>query len=214
MLRYAITDLAGALPGSSPAAVAARRWRWRENLARWSAEGVGFVQLREKSLAVGEVFSLAHSAGELLGALPPLACRPRLLINGRPDLAAAAKASGVHLTATPGELTPAQAREVFRVAGLPRCLISVSCHAPAEVSAARAGEADLILFGPVFGKQIAGTPVAPAVGLDALDEACRLAGPVSVLALGGVSAATAAACVRAGAAGVAGIRIFGGTERP
>jgi thiamine-phosphate pyrophosphorylase len=45
------------------------------------------------------------------------------------------------------------------------------------------------------------------VGMETLREACAIA-PGRVLALGGVDAENAAECVKAGAAGVAGIRLF------
>ena len=46
----------------------------------------------------------------------------------------------------------------------------------------------------------------PPAGLAALREACRA--KIRVLALGGVTVENAARCLEAGAAGVAGIRLF------
>ena len=63
-------------------------------------------------------------------------------------------------------------------------------------------EADFVTFGPVYPTPGKGDPV----GMEALKAACRLGKPV--LALGGVTLENAAECVRAGAAGVAGIRLF------
>ena len=45
-------------------------------------------------------------------------------------------------------------------------------------------------------------------GLALLEQACRAAAPVPVFALGGVTADNAADCLRAGAAGVAAIRLM------
>jgi thiamine-phosphate pyrophosphorylase len=65
------------------------------------------------------------------------------------------------------------------------------------------------LFGPVFEKRVEGIVVVAGVGLERLREACAAAGGIPVLALGGVTWESAERCVAAGAAGVAGIRLFG-----
>jgi thiamine-phosphate pyrophosphorylase len=59
----------------------------------------------------------------------------------------------------------------------------------------------------VFGK-VLGASSLPGVGLDLLAAACAVAGTMPVFALGGVSAENAKDCIDAGAAGVAGIRLF------
>ena len=66
----------------------------------------------------------------------------------------------------------------------------------------------MILFGPVFEKRVDGELVIAGVGLQALHEACVAAGEIPVLALGGVTAELIEDCLRAGAKGVAGIRLF------
>ncbi len=211
-MRYAITNLSEAGATSPLDVMADRRMRWVSDLRRWTVQGVNFVQLREKPLEAGEIFSLAQAAQQLLGALPEAAPRPRILVNGRPDLAAAAGAAGVHLTSAHGELRPAQARAVFQAAGLPSCTVSISCHSEEAVVAARKLGADLILFGPVFGKELDRVTVVQPAGLRALGTACRLASPVPVLALGGVTGDRIADCLNAGAAGIAGIRVFADSE--
>jgi thiamine-phosphate pyrophosphorylase len=64
------------------------------------------------------------------------------------------------------------------------------------------------LFGPVFEKRVAEVVIVEGLGVERLAEACEVAGSVGVLALGGVDDANAARCVEAGAAGIAGIRLF------
>ncbi len=173
-----------------------------------------FLQLREKSLEAGALLQVAEAARAVLDEVfadPNSAAghaRPRLLVNSRLDVAVAARADGVHLTSRPGELTPRQARQVFAVAGLGSCLVSISCHTPEEAAAARDSGADLILFGPVFEKRVGGLLVAPGTGLARLRVACAAAAPTPVLALGGLDPANLPACLGAGAAGVAGIRLF------
>jgi REP element-mobilizing transposase RayT len=96
-------------------------------------------------------------------------------------------------------------------------LVGVSCHSPSEVRSAEAHGADFAVLAPIFEK--AGTDV-PAVGLEKLRITTQSRGPdlrveagdnrvgVPVLALGGVNLSNAAQCLRAGAAGLAGTRLF------
>ena len=179
-------------------------WAVMEHVRRWSHEGVDYVQLREKQMAAGELVKLAVAMLVVLRE----SGSTKLLVNGRPDVAVAAGADGVHLTAQEGELTVAQVREVFEAAGAGTPVISVSCHTLEEVRRAGADGADFILFGPVFEKRVAGEVVVEGVGIGVLREACAAAGGAKVLALGGVHAGNAPDCVRVGAAGVAAIRMF------
>ena len=167
------------------------------NLARrWANSGIDYLQLREKDLEAAEMVLLARRMlAQLAGS------RTKLLINGRPDVALAAGAHGVHLTSREDELTPAQVRSIF-----PEAIISVSCHTLDDIR--RSLDADFLLFGPVFEKSIAGERVAEGSGLELLHQACLAAGPIPVLALGGVTAENTNACLEAGAAGIAGIRLF------
>jgi len=166
---------------------------------RWAAVGVDFVQLRDKSLDAGELSKLARAI--LKDIVEVSGKKPRLLINGRADVAIAVGAAGVHLTAHPDELSPGQVRRVFSLAVRPAPLISISCHTLEEVQRARTAAVDMILFGPVFEKRA-------GVGLDALRAACAAAGEVPVLALGGVTRELIEDCLLAGVKGVAGIRLF------
>jgi thiamine-phosphate pyrophosphorylase len=174
--------------------------------ARWAANRIDFVQLREKQMDAGTLTALAR---KLVSALGP---RTKLLVNGRADVAIVAGAAGVHLTAHPDELTPEQVRRVFALAGAPEPIVSVSCHTPADVERARDSGADLILFGPVFEKRIGDDAVIEGGGLEMLRKVCEVAGAVKVFALGGVTQANAQQCVDAGATGVAGIRLFGDVQ--
>jgi thiamine-phosphate pyrophosphorylase len=96
----------------------------------------------------------------------------------------------------------------YAAAGLFEPLITVSCHTIEEIERARAASPDAIFFAPVFGKIVHGKTVTPAAGLEALRSACEAAGDIPVLALGGVTLGRAMLCLEAGAAGVAGIRLF------
>ena len=173
---------------------------------RWAAVGVDFVQLRDKSLDAGELSKLARAI--LKDIVEVSGKKPRLLINGRADVAIAVGAAGVHLTAHPDELSPGQVRRVFSLAVRPAPLISISCHTLEEVQRARTAAVDMILFGPVFEKRVGVEHVSAGVGLDALRAACAAAGEVPVLALGGVTRELIEDCLLAGVKGVAGIRLF------
>ncbi|MGC2638689.1 MAG: thiamine phosphate synthase, partial [Acidobacteriaceae bacterium] len=83
-------------------------------------------------------------------------------------------------------------------------IVSAACHSEAEIR--HAALASLLLFSPVFEKVT--EPARRGQGLVALRAAVDAAKPVPVLALGGVTEKNAAACVQAGAAGVAAIRLF------
>jgi thiamine-phosphate pyrophosphorylase len=200
MLRYAITSGEDASPGDASII--------QERIAqarRWAAEGMDYVQLREKQLEAGELVRLAVA---MQAALREYGGRTKLLVNNRADVAAAAGADGVHLTSQPGELTAEQVRRVFAASRRREPVVSASCHTVAEVKRAISGRVDLILFGPVFEKRVVGEVVVAGAGLEALREACKIAGVTPVLALGGVTKENAALCIETGAAGIAGIRLF------
>jgi thiamine-phosphate pyrophosphorylase len=194
MIRYAITSGQGA-----------SLQEFRKLARNGAASGISYIQLREKFLAAGALTEIARAIAE---ELRQHGGHTKLLVNSRADVALAAGADGVHLTSRSGELTPAQVRRLFAAAGGNDPLVSIACHTLAEVNRAASGAANLILFGPVFEKRIGGEVAVPGVGLDALRTACDSAGAVPVLALGGVTAENAAACLAAGASGIAGIRLF------
>ncbi|MHB1958477.1 MAG: thiamine phosphate synthase [Acidobacteriaceae bacterium] len=191
----------------------------------WAANGVAFIQLREKDLSARDQVELARAMlGAIHTATPRGLRTPRLLVNGRVDVALAAGAEGVHLPAGPDALTPEEVRSIFAAARRSRSpAISVACHTVEEGKAARQQSPDCILFAPVFEKVIPKNEIAsggrrnsdgaqklPGVGLSLLQQACRAAAPVPVFALGGVTADNAPDSIRAGAAGVAAIRLLQG----
>jgi thiamine-phosphate pyrophosphorylase len=195
MIRYAITS--GTYAGQTPALVSLAR--------RWAEAGIDYVQLREKHMPASE---LVEAAKAMLQVFQSAGGRTKLLINARPDIALAAGAAGVHLTARPGELTPEQVRSIFTSAGASRPIVSVSCHTLADVNKARNATVDLTLFGPVFEKRVAELLISPGKGLEKLRRACAAAGTIPVLALGGMTQEHIPGCIQSGAAGIAGIRYF------
>ena len=199
MLQYAITDRRF-FPGDE-------RQRTASLVTQaqlLSHAGVDYLQLREKDLSPAYLLPLALA---LRRALPP-GTNPRLLLNGPAELALKAGADGLHLPAGWATADLAAARSLFHAAGRPAPVLSISAHSLSEVQAACAAAVDLILFGPVLEKRVRGDLVQPGVGLAALAEAARTAAPVPLLALGGITPATIPACLAAGAAGIAAIRLF------
>ena len=200
MIRYAITD------SSRSRDAATRRTELIAHARRWASQKIDFVQLREKTLEAGELLALAEA---MLAIFREEGGHTKLLINTRADIAIAAQADGVHLTSQSEGLTPAQVRQLYAQATTLEPIVSMSCHSIAEVERARSLSMDLILFGPIFEKRVDGFVVAEGVGLDVLRLACTTASETPVIALGGVTEENAAACIEAGAAGMAGIRLFG-----
>jgi thiamine-phosphate pyrophosphorylase len=200
MLRYAITSRVLYLGDDSQKQAALL-----EQAAHWIADCVELIQLREKDLPPA---SQSKIALKILKNIELSHSPTKLLINSRPDIAIATGAHGVHLTASPSELTAPQIRSLFASASLPFPLITISCHTLEGVRRAHQDQVDAILFSPIFEKPLADQPALPGLGLERLREACSIATPIPVFALGGVTSTNAAACIAAGAAGVAGIRLF------
>ena len=170
--------------------------------------GVDFVQLREKDLSARELEALAREAVSIVREnlrTENRELRTRLLVNSRTDIALAVGADGVHLRSD--DISPSQVRSVWTECGAgshARPTIGVSCHSAEDVHQAATDAADFALFGPVFGKRDA--PQIPPAGLEGLRRACQE--KIPVLALGGITLENAQVCLDAGAAGVAGIRLF------
>ena len=157
---------------------------------------VALVQIRETDLSARTLFELASRAAALTRG-----SETRVVVNDRADVARAAGCDGVHLS------TRSLEAGVVRRAFGEGFLIGVSAHTRAEALAAREGGADFAVFGPVFD-----TPskraYGPPVGLEALLEATLSLSPFPLVALGGVSEGNVSEVLRAGAEGVAGIRLF------
>jgi thiamine-phosphate pyrophosphorylase len=207
MLLYYITDRTQ-FSGDE----AARRSALLAKVRECARAGVDYVQLREKDLSGRELENLAMAvAAEVRAA----GRGTRLLINSRIDIAIACGADGVHLRSGDEDPNPGDARGIFASAGVPNPVVAASCHTEKEVEMAESCAANFVVFGPVFEKASAAER-----GLEQLRRICAKVSAgdekteavararLPVLALGGVTLENAAECVRAGAAGVAGIRLF------
>ncbi len=159
--------------------------------ARWLGrlrDDVDFIQIREKDLNARELAALVRLA---------LRVGPKILVNDRLDVALAVGAAGVHLRGS--SVPPALVRRIAP----PGFVISVAIHDGVEIPA----EADHALVAPVF-QPLSKRGTSPPLGLTGLRRIAR-ASAIPVIALGGITPENAAACMEAGAAGVAGITLFG-----
>ena len=152
------------------------------------AGGGRWFSLREKDLTPPE-------RRALLGRLVALGRRVGAVVTVHEDIdaAAATDADGVHL---PSAGNIAAARSL-----LPRGLIGASAHSADEASALLRAGADYVTVSPIF--VTSSKPgYGPALGLDGLGcIVAKASGPV--VALGGITDGNAAACLAAGARGIA-----------
>jgi thiamine-phosphate pyrophosphorylase len=181
-----------------------------------AAAGVDWVQIREKDLPARELASLTRQALDIAAKGAAKRTRgPRVLVNDRLDVAIAERAHGVHL----GEKSMPVAEAKRLVASAVRkqvvdrsFLVGVSCHSLETAQAAQRDGADYIFFGPIFA-----TPSKAAFGqpqgLSRLAQVCRSLS-IPILAIGGITNDIADACLRAGAAGLAAIRLYQDTLNP
>ena len=163
-----------------------------ETARRAAAGGATVVQLRLKGAPTEAVVALGRALADL---------DAELVVNDDVD-AALELGVGVHLGQ--GDAGVARARE----AGIP---VGLSVRTRREAAVAEFAGATYIGAGPIWAtptKSDAGAPI----GLDGLRDVC-LSVSVPVVAIGGIDAANAADCIRAGAAGVAVIRAVAEIER-
>ncbi len=153
------------------------------------AGGATMVQFRHKSFGPG-LFDLARSARTL--------CRANdipFIVNDDIILARALAADGVHLGQE--DAAPADARRVLGE----QALVGLSVSTAAELARLDTTGCDYLGTGPVFATA-SKENAKPVIGLDGL-RAVAARSPVPVVAIGGIDQHTAAACLEAGAAGVA-----------
>ncbi len=152
------------------------------------ADGIDFIQVREKDLEARALFELVcHVRDAAAGSAT------KILVNDRVDVALAAGIDGVHL---PGSGVP-----TTRVRPLVKTL-GRSVHTLDEALQAERDGADYVIFGPIFE-----TPGKKPVGLGVLGSVTS-AVKIPVLAIGGITLENANDVMSAGAAGIAAIRMF------
>lgn len=181
---YAIVDAEACAAAGRPPIDVARAYL---------SAGARWIQLRCKGMASGLFLELASRSLELTRAAGAV-----LVINDRADIAAIAKADGVHIGQT--DLTAGDARMVIGAAPM----LGLSTHTAAQWAAAAREPISYLAIGPVFGTGTKETGYAP-VGLEVVARASAAAGANSLptVAIGGITIDNAASVIETGAASVA-----------
>jgi thiamine-phosphate diphosphorylase len=165
--------------------------------------GLDWVQIREPDLPAAELYEVVrHAVAEVGGS----AARTRIIVNDRLDVALAAGAHGVHLRGTSFD-----ASRVRALAAARDFLIGRSVHSVEEaVAVEAAGGLDYLIFGTMFPtmSKPQGHPLAGPEALRAATAACRL----PVLGIGGITLENVDRVAGTGAAGVAAIGLFLGSQ--
>lgn len=165
------------------------------------AGGVSVVQLRKKTMPLGEQYDMALALRRLTHIHEAL-----LIINDHADLAIAADADGVHLGQD--DLPP----EVVRaLPGFKDRLIGRSTHSRTQAQTAVDEGADYFAVGPVYA-----TPTKagrPAVGTTLVSDVAAIADRPFV-AVGGIDPENAPAVIEAGARAIAVVRAIYDAPEP
>jgi len=151
--------------------------------------GASAIQLRIKKRAMGEALKIANA----IHALTREAGIP-LIINDHVGIAMASKAEGLHIG--PDDITIPAARRMLGS----EILIGSSSGKPAEAIKAEREGASYVGVGPVYVTDT--KPGKPEIGVARLTKVKAVVG-IPVIAIGGINADNAAACIEAGADGIA-----------
>ena len=153
------------------------------------AAGVTLLQYRNKSGNARDLLEQSRELRRLVGH------RAGLIMNDRADLCVAAEFDGLHVGQD--DLSPEAAR---RIVGRHRWL-GISTHNPDQIAAADKTDADYLAIGPVFATASKTNP-DPVVGLDGVRRARELTRK-PLVAIGGITRATARSVIDTGADSVA-----------
>lgn len=161
-----------------------------EQVEQLAAGGATLIQLREKLASPREFYESALQAMSVARALSV-----QIVINDRVDIAIAVKADGAHVGQT--DLPPDRARALL---GESR-ILGYSTHTLEQALAATSAPVDYIAIGPVFQTRTKQRP-DEVVGLEAV-KVVRQHVTKPLVAIGGITLATARAVIEAGADSIA-----------
>jgi thiamine-phosphate pyrophosphorylase len=153
--------------------------------------GASVIQLRDKLAPSKAFYDDAVSSVRIARE-----ANVRIIVNDRADIAMMAGADGVHLGQT--DLSPRQVRKLMGQ----DAIIGFSTHDLGQVVTALTLPVDYIAFGPIFATRTKAQP-DPAVGLELLRAARRIARRIPLVAIGGLSLENIRSVFDAGAASAA-----------
>lgn len=162
-----------------------------EQVRHLIAGGATLIQLREKRASSRAFYFDAKAALQFARS-----AGVKLLINDRVDIAFALRADGVHLGQDDMPVDAAR-----RILG-DNAVIGFSTHNLQEVHEALSLPIDYLAFGPIFPTTSKRNP-DPVAGLDKLSLIREVAGPMPLVAIGGINAINAQDALNAGADTVA-----------
>ena len=155
--------------------------------------GANVIQLRKKTMAKGEQYSIARALRRLTLLHDAL-----FIVNDHADIAIAADADGVHLGQD--DLLPSVVRELPGFSGR---LIGCSTHSLEQAKGAIDDGADYIAVGPVYPTPT--KPGRPPVGVGLVAQVAAIADR-PFLAVGGIDHENVPAVIEAGALAIAVVR--------
>lgn len=151
--------------------------------------GARILQLRHKGPWTRALFAEAREAAALCRA-----AGAELIVDDRADIAALL-GCGLHVGQE--DLEPRDARRIIG----PRATLGFSSHNPEQLRAAAGEPLTYVAMGPIFPTASKRNP-DPVVGIENL-RACRALVDLPLVAIGGITRATAPAVIEAGADAVA-----------
>jgi thiamine-phosphate pyrophosphorylase len=152
--------------------------------------GVRLLQYRNKSASSRELLEKSRLLAEGLVSRGVI-----FIVNDRPDVAALAGASGVHVGQD--DLGVEAARSLLDQ----NAVVGISTHNAAQFRAAVSSSADYIAIGPIFATSSKANP-DPVVGIETIREVRRLTDK-PIVAIGGITLDRAQEVLAAGADSVA-----------
>lgn len=154
---------------------------------------ISLIQIREKQIPARIIFELASESVKITKNT-----NTKILINDRADIALAANADGVHLTAK------SLSADLIRRNFPEKFIVGVSAHTLQKADTAKNQAADFVTFSPIFQSPGKGE----AKGIERLKKVCEQLNSFPVIALGGINETNFREVLKAGASGFAAIRFL------